>query len=556
MTRSYLPDQLSTRHCKTNKHHYTAINYTQLEHDPTSDCIGRVKHRMTLPWLSVPTDILQVNPLWSTCTYGGDINAYDPPHALQKASVLVASQDSDTDAMQATPAPGARVSPEAAVATTTAAPVVGSASQSGTGADDSSNGSDNDNGGSDGITNKDTSENGSGDSSGGSNGNSNGNAAVNPNSNPSQTNSNDNKGNDDSSNAPVNRLTNPDDSLSNPGPVAAAGGSPENQAATSRLLIADQTVSRDANGNLIVGSRTIPPGATATIGTDVIANQASGVVNVDGTRYSMGTTAGATLNAVESPNPVLIDGERISRDAKGDLVVGTVTIPPGAIATIGTDVIANQASGLVNVDGTQYSMATTAGAILNAVAPSSPTAIDGERISRDAAGDLVVGTITIPPGATATVGGDVIANPISGSVINVDGTAYTLAPTSGTVTAAVPTASASLIMVDGELFTALPDGDVAVSGHTLTPGASAVTMQDGVVVSLGRDGYVHADGSSTMLIHASATSVGGMLAFESAVGSRPDVMKVTKKKSGAAGMGGCLGIAWLATSFSIYLAIA
>lgn len=379
-TRSYLPNELSTTHCNVNLPTYTAINYTELQYSSSSSCSYGGTY--TLPFFSVPTDMIEVNPAWSTCTYFGLYEAYDPPVALHKAGAMVQSQDPTSGSTKSTPAPGAHVTPTGVPATATSAPIPTPVPQQDTDPNNDNNG---------GASNQRPGS---------------GNSVSSPN------------------------------SAAVPGNLLQGNNKPSTTAPNS-IMIAGQTATKNANGGLVVGSLTIAPDATSTISDHVVANSADGIVAADGTRYQMGVGNGAVSNA----NAITIAGQTASKDANGGLVIGSVTIPPGATSTISGHTIANDASGTIVLDGTRYAMGTSNGAIL-------------------------ASTSQLP----------------------------------------------SLLTMDGQTFTAESDG-VAIDGHTLSAGGSAFTLQDGVVVSLGQDGWLHAGASSTQIASATTTGVGGLVMY-------------------------------------------
>ena len=261
----------------------------------------------------------------------------------------------------------------------------------------------------------------------------------------------------------------------------------------------------------------------------------------------------------------MVAGQTVARASNGGLVVGTSTIAPGAQATISGHVFSAAGTGATNIaiDGSNYALPTSAGALLETPVPASPktaeaavTLANGDAISAggpaavvsgvtaSVLGDdsgLVIGskTIPLPPpsalttsNAVYTVGGQTFTAAPSGVPISIDGT--TLSPggspitISGTVVSLgngalqigstimpLPTAPSELFTVGGTTFAAAATG-FAIGGTSLAPGGSAVTIS-GTVVSLGTAGLQI--GSSTIPLNAAelTAAAGGLVSGIGAV---------------------------------------
>lgn len=334
------------------------------------------------------------------------------------------------------------------------------------------------------------------------------------------------------------------------------------------VQVGGNSIARASNGGIIIGSSTLAPGSEATISGQVVSAGATNVA-IGGSTYDLASTAGAVLQTpspVTPTNaPVVVAGQTIARASNGGLVVGTSTIAPGAQATISGHVFSAAGTGATNIaiDGSNYAIPTTAGALLETPAPLSPKAAEaavtlanGDVISAggpaavisgvtaSVLGDdsgLVIGskTIPLPPpsalttsNAVYTVGGQTFTAAPSGLPISIDGT--TLSPggspitISGTVVSLgsgalqigstimpLPTAPSELFTVGGTSFAAAATG-FAIDGTSLAPGGSAITIS-GTVVSLGTAGLQI--GSSTIPLNAAelTAAAGGLVSGIGAV---------------------------------------
>ena len=347
---------------------------------------------------------------------------------------------------------------------------------------------------------------------------------------------------------------------------SSAGGVLETPAPSTEqevpVQVGGNSIARAPNGGLNIGSSTLEPGSKATISGQVVSAGATNVA-IGSSTYDLASTAGAVLQTpspVTSFNaPVVVAGQTVARASNGGLVVGTSTIEPGAQATISGHVFSAAGTGATNIaiDGSNYALPTTAGALLETPAPISPktaeavvTLANGNVISAggpaavisgvtaSVLGDdsgLVIGSKTIPlppPSALTTsnpvytVGGQTFTAAPSGLPISIDGT--TLSPggspitISGTVVSLgngalqigstimpLPTAPSEQFTVGGTTFTAAATG-FAIGGTTLAPGGSAVTIS-GTVVSLGTAGLQI--GSSTIPLNAAelTAAAGGLV---------------------------------------------
>ena len=304
------------------------------------------------------------------------------------------------------------------------------------------------------------------------------------------------------------------------------------------VLFADKSVARGPDGDIVIGSLTIPPGSrTIVLGHTISAGSSS--VLIDSSIYALPTSVGAILQQpkISWGVPVLIAGQSIVRAPNGGLIIGSSSVASGSQSTISGHVFSAGLSSVL-IDGNAYALPSTVGAVLQQ--PTSPlesaVLIAGRPIIRAANGGLIIGSSTVTSGSQATVSGHIVsAGPSSvvidgstyalptsvgaiiqkptdlhaitlanGAIISADGPAAALvtsesrAPLASSKTTPYPTKPQSIFTIAGATFTAAPTGFVA-AGKTVALDGSAVTI-DGTVISLGPSGMLV--GSSTIPLGA------------------------------------------------------
>ena len=255
------------------------------------------------------------------------------------------------------------------------------------------------------------------------------------------------------------------------------------------LTIAGKTYTPDSASQYIVGTQTLAPGVAA--------------VTVDGTKYSLpaGGTAlisgsstitlspGPTATADRGPGRggiITIGGVPYTENSESNYVIGTQTLRPGGAA--------------ITADGTRYFLASAGTALASGISTiplvlsTGVIALGGAPYANSASA-YVVGSQTLVPG---------------GPAITISGTRYALAPAgialiSGSSTIPLQSA-AGIVTIDGLSYTANSASAFVIGSQTLRPGATAITVSGGEVVSLGPSGtdVVVGGGRST------TESVGGL----------------------------------------------
>ncbi|KAK3171537.1 hypothetical protein OEA41_003621 [Lepraria neglecta] len=246
--------------------------------------------------------------------------------------------------------------------------------------------------------------------------------------------------------------------------------------------VADNTIVRASNGGIIIGSSTVVPGSQTTISNQVISAGSTNVA-IDGSTYILPTSAGAVLQIpafTPSNAPVLVAGQTIARASNGGLVVGSSTIAPGAEATIAGHVVSAASGGSTNIaiDGNNYAIPTSAGAVLETPAPNLPP-ISPQPI--EAAITLANGAIIIAGGSAAVVWGTTCTVLPNDSGVVIGSKTIPLPPASilaATTTTTITVASVTFVAC----ATGFPIARITIS---LSPGGPACTIE-GTMVSLGQ----------------------------------------------------------------------
>ncbi|KAI9709151.1 MAG: hypothetical protein M1820_003598, partial [Bogoriella megaspora] len=206
------------------------------------------------------------------------------------------------------------------------------------------------------------------------------------------------------------------------------------------------------------------------------------------------TVGGQTISAGSDPSAsgVVVGGHTLS-PGESTVIAGTPLSVAGSSLVIGTAAIIPYASAaahpgapVTTVAGVPVLTAAGGSGYLigsKTIAPGSATVVDGASVSVDGDGNLVIGPASMIPLPTE-----------SASMPSLD------LLMSGVMGAASMVASepAAIFTLGGETYTARQGEDIVLpGGKTLAAGGPAVTLTDGEVVSMGRDGVV-LDGTSTV----------------------------------------------------------
>ncbi|KAL8693310.1 MAG: hypothetical protein Q9218_001829 [Villophora microphyllina] len=230
--------------------------------------------------------------------------------------------------------------------------------------------------------------------------------------------------------------------------------------ASSPLLIGGQTVRKDLNGNVIVGTNTILPGSQTTLAGQIISLDKSNHIIINQQTYTLPSSAGVvqTSSAQTPASPLLIASNTISKDSLGRLIIGTSTLLPGSAVTIaGHTISAASDDSDIIIDHSTYALPSGAG-VVQSPAPTSPPIV-------------LPNGVTLTPGATAvTVSGKVVSVFANEEGVVVDGSTFTLSATStrGVV-------GAEETGLGGFIMSAFDQGPGGVNATAGTSGVAAST---------------------------------------------------------------------------------
>ena len=261
-------------------------------------------------------------------------------------------------------------------------------------------------------------------------------------------------------------------------------------ASPTAFVVGGSSIVKAANGGVIIGTSTYPPGSQAQISDNLFSVGISSIV-VNGTSYA--------IPAPSSVDKFLLDTSPISRASDGGAIFEGGTIGLGSRSSINGPVISVGASTVV-LDGTSYALPSSAGAILQCPSPQPKASVT-----------LTNGAVLTPGGIAATISGTTYAIPSDNSGLVVSGQI---------VSPPTETALQSVFTVVGQTFTAASTG-FAIGGQNVALDGIAVTF-DGTLVSLRLSG-VQLGSKTIPLASAQATekSLGGLIMRGFGSGAEP-----------------------------------
>ena len=234
---------------------------------------------------------------------------------------------------------------------------------------------------------------------------------------------------------------------------------------------------------------------------------------------------GHIIQATQSPDTIIVDGQSVVRGANPIMASGTpVALRSNGDLILGTSTL----SGFIpSASAAPGEVITTAGQIFTIL--SNGAAIDGQTLSTGQAitisgtpislglDGLVIASSTInlpaiPAAQVLTAAGQTLTIGVNGGItiagttlvpnepaVNIAGTSISLGPNGlvvGTSTISLPTITpAAVISAAGQAGILGPDGYFTIAGTTLSPEAPAITVA-GTRISLGSNGLI--TGSSTL----------------------------------------------------------
>lgn len=265
--------------------------------------------------------------------------------------------------------------------------------------------------------------------------------------------------------------------------------------------IGDQTVQKQANGNVVVGGTTIAEGQSASVDGHTVVNSPNNVI-VDGASHALAPSPAPA--SAPSPAPFL-QNNQVVQVSSGGLQVAGQTLIPGSELNLQGHQVNYVEPGKVIVDGTTNSLAP--------ISTANPLVIGSQTLNRASNGGLVLAGQTLAPGAQATVSGAVYSLAGDSSVI-ANGQTYALPPTDNAyLVQTVPTARpltppTPVTLSNGLVITpqAQPSScDKCAAVYNLPNGASVsaggtVAVVSGTTYSVLPTGGLLVNGKSTLAV--------------------------------------------------------
>ena len=479
VTIGYPPEALSTGVCyHTN---WRAINYTELYYPPPdyavvtqAACSMDIGDPRTVdsshilagsPIFSLPGDITQIDPFWSTCTPARP-GGYDPPRVLSKAGNLVPTPTTPP-VIQAKPEPSATLQLPAE----TGPPRTPSGAKIGQGPQDPK---------SSGTNSQDPSTSGGiGPQESSDPGGTSPQDPINPGAkSPQDPSTPGGKDPQDQSNSdgtgpqalgPSSSPSSP--SLSNQSPTTGKqiGGSgsqqdPDAKGNQPNLQNSDNPSDSSAEDEGSTGASPQDSGDNVASGPAEVSNADSADPQDPDSATSPGSASKANpgFTSPESENSKGSDTSVPLQEAPGGgLKLGTVTVPPGATTTHSGHTF-SVGSKFVLVDGTSFDLQSTNPSVTPGLAHSGgPSQHDGY------GGGVVIGTTRLPSGTQTTYSGHIVS--AGSNIVVVDDISYAIR------------SSGNGLMIGSST---LPSGaQTTYSGHTVSAGPSLFVL-DGISYAL------------------------------------------------------------------------
>ncbi|MCJ1254360.1 hypothetical protein MMC24_002175 [Lignoscripta atroalba] len=243
-------------------------------------------------------------------------------------------------------------------------------------------------------------------------------------------------------------------------------------ALTPVLTIGSETYTLNSATQYIIGTQTLAPGVTITIGsgssTTVIALQTS-----NGFKPVVVDTATSAPSPFPALTPALIIGsETYTLNSATQYIIGTQTLAPGGTITIGsgssTTVIALQTSN----SQTQLIVGGSTSALSPSPALTPALIIGSETYTLNSATQFIIGTQTLAPGVTITIGSGTSTTVIALQTSNTK-TQLVVGGSTFDLPAATPTPP--LVTVGGSIYTPKPASRDGIATPTLIPGNPALS---------------------------------------------------------------------------------
>ena len=262
--------------------------------------------------------------------------------------------------------------------------------------------------------------------------------------------------------------------------------------------VGDQTVQKQANGDVIIGGTTITEGQSTSVDGHTVVNLPNNII-VDGASRALAPSPAPT----SVPAPALFLQNTVVQVSSGGLQVAGQTLVPGSELSLQGHQVNYVEPGKIIVDGTTNSLAP--------ISTANPLVIGAQTLTRASNGGLVLAGQTLAPGAQATVSGAVYSLAGDSSVI-ANGQTYALPPTENAyIVQTVPTARpmtppTPVTLSNGLVITPQPSScDRCAAVYNLPNGASVsaggtVAVVSGTTYSVLPTGGLLVNGKSTLAV--------------------------------------------------------
>lgn len=280
------------------------------------------------------------------------------------------------------------------------------------------------------------------------------------------------------------------------------------------ISVLGSTVAPNPAPEHVFNSRTAAPAITIPDHTISMTPSAS-VVIIDGSSSQLSVPM-----ALESLPAVIVDGSTIVANSNGNYIIASQTLVPGGPAVILSGIpisIAPSATAPVVGDNTQR----LSSAIVAAASPAI-IAVAGITVTANSAGQYIVASQTLVPGATPLT--------VSGTILSLAPSATALVIGSSTHVISMPTpmnsANMPTLVIASSSITANTAGEYIVASQILSPGGQPITVS-GTPISLAPAASALVVGSSTQVLKSAPTTGTETGSYISGVGGSQAATKAT-----------------------------
>ncbi|KAL8710604.1 MAG: hypothetical protein Q9220_004828 [cf. Caloplaca sp. 1 TL-2023] len=245
------------------------------------------------------------------------------------------------------------------------------------------------------------------------------------------------------------------------------------------ITVGPSTITADSSSHFVVGTQTLVPGGPAITHSGTVLSLPS-----SGSGVVFGPSTQEAQPAVATP-AITVGGTTITPNSASQFVVGSQTLVPGGAA--------------ITHSGTMISLAPLASAAVvggqtqdltpPSVTPAPSITVGGQVVTANSASQFQFGGQTLKPGAAPVViNGQTVSLAPSGSAVVINGQTQNIVQPMAT--------PLPVITVGGAKITGDSTGQYIISGETLAPGKSPITV-DGQVLSIASSGNAVVFGPST-----------------------------------------------------------